>query len=99
MLDGLMTMMASEEVGPINLGNPNTECTINTLVKTFEKLFGFRIITTNWKKTENDPMVRRPDISAARNLLSFRPRVGLEEGLHKTMQYFISLYPPETMDL
>lgn len=99
MLDGLVAMMASKEVGPINLGNPNTECTMNTLVKTFEKLFGFRIITTNWKKTENDPMVRRPDISAARNLLGFRPRIGLEEGLHRTMQYFISLYPPESMDV
>lgn len=98
MVDGLMAMMASDETGPLNLGNPNTECTMNSLVKIFEKLFGFKIITTHWEKTENDPMLRRPDISAARKKLGFRPKIGLEEGLHKTMQYFISLYPPEPMD-
>lgn len=98
MIDGLMAMMASDEVGPLNLGNPNTECSMNSLVKLFEKVFGFRIVTTNINKTENDPMLRRPDISAAKRRIGFQPKVGLEEGLHKTLMHFISLYPPELMD-
>jgi len=99
MVDGLLAMMASSEFGPINLGNPDTECSILSLVRMFERIFGFRVITTNWAKMENDPKVRRPDISAAKSLLGFHPKIGLEDGLHKTLRYFISLYPPESTDL
>lgn len=99
MLDGLIWLMASAEVGPLNLGNPHTECSVNDLVRIFERLFGFSIIRTYSAKTENDPMVRRPDITAAQRCIGFRPKVGLEKGLHKTVQYFISLYPLESSDV
>lgn len=89
MLDGLVALMDSREVaGPINLGNPDTECSINQLVTIFESMFGCKLIVTYKEKMENDPVVRRPDISMARSLLGFRPKVGLEEGMHKTLLHF-----------
>jgi UDP-glucuronate decarboxylase len=99
MLDGLVALMASKEVGPINLGNPATECSINQLIQAFERVFGFKVITTHVEKTENDPRLRRPDISMAKKLLGFAPKIGLEDGLHKTLTHFISLHPPESTDL
>lgn len=99
MVDGLLSLMSSEESGPINLGNPDTECSMNELVKIFECVVGFNIIKTHVDKTENDPMVRRPDISVAISRLKWAPKIGLEDGLHKTLMHFISLYPPESMDV
>jgi UDP-glucuronate decarboxylase len=99
LLDGLVALMDSREVGPINLGNPDTECNMNELVRIFERVFGYKLFVVNIPKMENDPLVRKPDISIARKLLGFSPKFGLEDGLQKTMQYFISLYPPESMDL
>ena len=88
MLDGLIALMASGEVGPINLGNPDTECSINQLITVFESIFGCKLIVTHKEKMENDPVVRRPDIRMARSLLGFHPKVGLEEGMHKTFLHF-----------
>jgi UDP-glucuronate decarboxylase len=99
MLDGLVALMGSREVGPINLGNPDTECTMNELVRTFERIFGYKMIVVNVPKMENDPLVRKPDIRAAQILLGFSPKVGLEEGLHKTYMHFAEIYPPEITDM
>ena len=88
MIVGLTMLMASSEYGPINLGNPNTECSLNDLVRTFESVVGFKIITNHIDKTENDPMLRRPDIRNATRVLGFYPMVKLEEGIHKTILHF-----------
>jgi len=88
MLDGLLSFMVSSELGPINLGNPNTECTINNLVRIFEIVIGTKLIVVNDGKMENDPALRRPDIRNARRLLGFYPSVSLEDGLQKTFTYF-----------
>jgi len=90
MLDGLLSLMASNEVGPINLGNPDTECSINELVKIFETIIGTKLIVTRIGKMEDDPVLRRPDIRNARRLLGFSPKIGLEEGLQKTLSHFIA---------
>ncbi|MFO1152677.1 MAG: UDP-glucuronic acid decarboxylase family protein [Rhodospirillales bacterium] len=79
-----------EVTGPINLGNP-TECTMVELAE--------RIITMTNAKSQlvfeqlpaDDPRQRRPDISKADALLDWRPTVGLEEGLSKTISYFDDL--------
>ena len=99
MVDGLIAFMASDHPGPMNLGNPSTECSINDLVKQFEIVLGLKLITTYEKKMENDPMVRRPDISAAQRLIGFSPKIGLEEGITKTIAHFERLYPAETTDI
>jgi UDP-glucuronate decarboxylase len=91
MLDGLTILMQSSECGPINLGNPRTECSMNDLVCIFESVVGFKIITRHVDKMENDPMLRRPDISVAQEKLGFYPRTGLEEGIHKTIIHFASM--------
>ena len=88
MLDGLISLMDSREVGPINLGNPNTECSMNKLVSIFENIIGGKLIVTRVPKMENDPLVRRPDITKAQILLDFNPTIGLEEGLQKTITHF-----------
>jgi UDP-glucuronate decarboxylase len=90
MVDGLVALMASQETSPINLGNPATEYSINDLIRIFEKILATKIITVHVEKTENDPMVRRPDIRVAQRLLGFRPKIGLEQGLQKTFDYFAS---------
>jgi nucleoside-diphosphate-sugar epimerase len=78
----------SREVGPINLGNPNTEFSINELVQTFERIFNQKLHVVYSAKMENDPNVRRPDISLASQLLGFSPKVDLEEGLRRTYAHF-----------
>jgi UDP-glucuronate decarboxylase len=89
MLDGILSLMASNEVGPINLGNPDTECSIINLVRIFEIIIGTKLIIMRADKMEDDPVLRRPDIRNARRLLGFSPKIGLDEGLQKTFAYFI----------
>ena len=92
LLDGLIALMAtSREVsGPINLGNPKTECSINQLVGIFENIVGGKLVVTRVPKMENDPLIRKPDITKAEILLGFSPKISLEEGLQKTFDYFVS---------
>jgi len=99
LLDGLVALMESREVGPINLGNPDTECSMNELVLMFERIFGHKLHVTLVPKMENDPNVRRPDIRLASQLLGFSPKVGLEEGLQRTYTHFVEMYPPEITDM
>ena len=88
MVDGILSLMASGEAGPINLGNPDTEYTMNELVGIFETVIGFKHIKKYEDRTENDPMLRKPDIGEARRLLGFCPKIGLEDGLHRTILHF-----------
>jgi len=103
LLDGLVALMESREVGPMNLGNPHTECSINELIKTFDSTFqaksGRKMIVTRVPKMENDPTMRRPDIHLASQLLGFSPKIGLEEGLQRTYMHFMEMFPPEIMDI
>lgn len=88
LLDGILSFVESREVGPINLGNPNTEFSINELVQMFERIVGHELPVVYSAKMENDPNVRRPDISVASQLLGFSPKVDLEEGLRRTYAHF-----------
>ena len=90
MLDGLISFMESREEGPINLGNPDTECSMNELVQLFEHILHCKLDVVNVPKMENDPLIRRPDIRLAKSLLTFQPKIGLEEGLRRTIEYFIA---------
>jgi dTDP-glucose 4,6-dehydratase len=76
-------MMGSTEAGPINLGNPNCEFTLNELVKTLEKITGKEFKVKYLSGTENDPKCRKPIIDKAVNKLGWYPKVSLEEGLLK----------------
>jgi UDP-glucuronate decarboxylase len=88
MIDGLMRMMNSNEAGPINIGNPHCEFTLNELVKVFEKITNRKLPVTYLSSTENDPKQRRPVILKAQILLGFEPKIELVAGIQKTLDYF-----------
>ncbi len=91
MIDGLTRMMNSEEKGPINIGNPYCEFTLIDLVKVFESIVKKSIDINYLSETENDPQQRKPNIEKAQKLLGFEPNINLEEGLKKTIDYFMSI--------
>ena len=91
MIQGLVSMMESAEIGPINLGNPNCEFTLNDLVAVFEKVVSKKLNVDYSDATENDPKQRKPVITKARELLGFNPTVEIEEGIQKTMEFFKKL--------
>lgn len=88
MVDGLIKMMNSNYQGPTNLGNPNCEFTLNLLVEEFEKIIGKKIKVEYLKATENDPKQRKPIIDKAIKELGWFPKINLEEGLKRTLEYF-----------
>ena len=83
LLRGLCLMMASAESGPINLGNPHEECTINEVISLAEDLFQHKIERINRPLPQNDPRQRRPDITKAQRLLNWSPQISLKDGLLK----------------
>jgi UDP-glucuronate decarboxylase len=88
LIDGIFGVMESDEIGPINLGNPDCEFTLNELVREFEKITGASIDVEYLPATENDPHQRKPNIELARNKIGFSPKIGLNEGLKKSIIYF-----------
>jgi UDP-glucuronate decarboxylase len=90
LIDGLIRMMNSIEPGPINIGNPYCEFTLNELVQVFEKITNQKLQVIYLDATENDPKQRKPVITKAQNLLGFEPKITLEDGIKKTMDYFRS---------
>jgi len=89
LIDGIVRMMATpdEVVGPVNLGNPS-EFTILELAENVVRLTGSASRIVFRPLPQDDPTQRRPDITKARRLLSWHPRVSLAEGLAKTIAYF-----------
>lgn len=86
-VDGLIKTMASDYHLPINIGNPN-ELTINEIGEMVLKLTGSDSKMVYMDLPQDDPMRRNPDITRAREILGWEPKVGLEEGLKKTIEYF-----------
>ncbi len=87
LVDGLFRLMQSEEVNPVNVGNPN-EMTIRQLAEAIIKLTGSRSRIVTRPLPVDDPRVRQPDITRARALLGWEPKVPLDEGLRRTLEYF-----------
>jgi dTDP-glucose 4,6-dehydratase len=87
LVDGIYRLMQSDERYPVNLGNPN-EMTIREFAEHIRRLTGASSPVVYRALPEDDPKKRRPDISKARNLLGWEPRVPLEEGLRLTLDYF-----------
>jgi UDP-glucuronate decarboxylase len=81
------TMNAEEFVGPMNIGNP-AEFTVLELAKKVLALTGSKSRIALKPLPSDDPVRRCPDISLAKSKLGWEPRVGLEEGLGKTIEYF-----------
>jgi len=92
LIEGMIRMMASRDefTGPVNIGNPG-EYTIMQLAREIIRLTGSRSGIIMKPLPSDDPMQRQPDISLARKELDWEPKVQLEEGLLRTIEYFRSL--------
>lgn len=91
LVEGMVRLLMSDEVDPVNLGNP-CEMTILEFARKVIEVTGssstIQFIQPKDERTKDDPMVRQPDISKARRLLGWEPVVPLEEGLAQTVEYF-----------
>jgi dTDP-glucose 4,6-dehydratase len=91
LVEGIVRLLMSDEVYPVNLGNPD-EMTILEFAHTILEVTGSRsgivFVHPQDERTQDDPMVRRPDISKARQVLGWEPVVPLAEGLSKTVDWF-----------
>jgi len=87
LVDGIIRLMLSDTNDPVNVGNP-VEMTIKQIAETIIRMTGARSRIIYKPLPTDDPKQRRPDITRARTLLGWEPKVHLEEGLVKTIEYF-----------
>ncbi len=87
LVEGLVRLSRSDEPLPVNLGNPE-EMTVLEFARLIRQFAGSRSEIRFEPLPEDDPQRRRPDITRARLLLGWEPRVGLEEGLRRTIEWF-----------
>jgi len=89
LIEGFVRLMAAPDdvTGPINLGNP-VETTVGALAEKIIALIGSRSAIVRQPLPVDDPVQRCPDISRARDLLNWEPRVPLDVGLERTIAYF-----------
>jgi dTDP-glucose 4,6-dehydratase len=90
LVDGLYRLMLSDERYPTNLGNP-VELTMLEFAERIQRLTGTKSQIVHQPLPQDDPKRRRPDISKAKDLLGWEPKVSLEEGLRETVTYFQSM--------
>jgi dTDP-glucose 4,6-dehydratase len=90
LVDGLYRLMLSDERYPVNLGNPR-EMTVLEFAEHIRRTMGAASEIVFQPLPEDDPKQRRPDISKARRVLGWEPKVPLEEGLRLTVDYFRGL--------
>ena len=87
LIEGIVRLFARGTEDPTNLGNPN-EFTVRQLAERVLSLTGSKSKIVERPLPEDGPRVRRPDITRARKLLDWEPRVPLDEGLRRTIEYF-----------
>jgi dTDP-glucose 4,6-dehydratase len=89
LVEGIVRLLYSNEHLPVNIGNP-VETTILEFAETINRLVG-NLAGVMYKPAqflESDPQRRRPDITRAKQILGWEPKISLEEGLLKTIPYF-----------
>ncbi|PWK20590.1 UDP-glucuronic acid decarboxylase family protein [Xanthomarina spongicola] len=93
-VDGIYKLLFSDYSNPVNIGNPH-EITIKDFAEEIIKLTGTDQKITYKELPKDDPLQRQPDITLAKKLLGWEPKVGREEGMLKTFNYFKSLTKDE----
>lgn len=91
MIEGVYRLMMSDYVLPINLGNPN-EITILELAKYIKKITNSKSKITFHPLPENDPKTRKPDISKAKRVLGWEPKIIFEEGMEEFIEWFKRIF-------
>jgi dTDP-glucose 4,6-dehydratase len=89
-IDGLIKLLDSGQEGPINIGNPD-EFTLLDLAEKIIRLTGSKSQIVYQEARPDDPTQRKPDISKARDILGWQPKISLEEGLKPTIRYYEQL--------
>lgn len=87
LVEGIYRLLLSDEVEPVNIGNPD-EITIKEFAEEIIEITGTSSSITYEPLPKDDPQVRQPDISRAKDALGWSPTVGREEGLRRTLDYF-----------
>jgi dTDP-glucose 4,6-dehydratase len=87
LVDGIIRLMLSTENGPINIGNPQ-EMTVEQIARLIIEMTGSKSKIVHEPLPTDDPKVRQPDITLARTLLGWEPKVSLQQGLDRTIDYF-----------
>jgi len=87
LVDGLEKLMNSDYSLPINLGNPQ-EFSIQDFAKMIRDLINPGLKIVNLPKTKDDPSKRKPDITLARKVLDWSPKVNVNDGIERTINYF-----------
>jgi dTDP-glucose 4,6-dehydratase len=85
-VDGILALLSSEHVGPVNIGNPD-EFTVAELAELVLEVTGSSSEVVHEPLPVDDPVRRRPDITLARQLLGWEPTVPLREGLERTAEW------------
>lgn len=94
LVEGLVRLLNSDEHMPVNIGNPD-EFSVMEFAEIVQKMFGCKLEIRNMPLPVDDPKVRCPDITRARQILGWEPKVGLEEGLAVTAEYFRTVIEKE----
>ncbi|HSP88363.1 MAG TPA: UDP-glucuronic acid decarboxylase family protein [Ignavibacteriaceae bacterium] len=87
LVDGIHKLLLSNEMNPVNIGNPD-EITIKQFAEEVVKQINSKSKIVNKPLPEDDPKVRQPNIEKAQNILGWEPKIGREEGLKITVDYF-----------
>ena len=89
LVDGIYRLLLSDEHEPINIGNPS-ETSILEFAQTINRLTGnpAGIIYKTGERSKSDPQRRQPEITRARKILGWEPRISLEDGIQRTIPYF-----------
>ncbi len=87
LIEGVYRLLMSDEVEPVNIGNPE-EVSILRFAQLINEMTGNKAGIVYHPLPPNDPKLRRPDISKARRILNWEPKVALEEGMRETIAYF-----------
>ncbi len=87
LIEGIYRLLLSDVVDPVNVGNP-AELSVLDFARTIQRLTGTRSEIVFKPLPVDDPKVRQPDITKAKEKLGWEPEVELEEGLRRTIEYF-----------
>ena len=94
LVEGIWRLLRSDFHEPVNLGNPD-EVTILQFAEEIRKLCGRAVPIEYRPLPQDDPKLRKPDITRAKSVLGWEPKVGRAEGLRRTMEHFRRQIPPQ----
>ena len=89
-VEGIYALFMRGDAMPTNIGNPD-EYTVSELARLVKELTGSASAIEHRPLPQDDPKVRKPDISRARSMLGWEPKVPVREGLRRTIEYFRTL--------